>query len=213
VRVIQAHSGPRMLTVSAALPMTTFRWLFAAAAACALFIVIFAFRAGGPERAQPQPPSPAQRVESANPLMPAKPAAAGSAPVATPVVGGGAAPTPAQAVSQILEAIHQASISYDAKELPKIQPHLIHPDAEVRAAALEGVLVLGDAAGAPLLRRAASTLKDPREAVKYLEAADYLELPSGSLLAGKKKAGSPAKDEARKDGQAPARIPFRPNRD
>lgn len=211
MRGIQAHPGLRMVTVSAALPMTTPRWILAAAAACALFIVIFAFRAGGPERAQPA--TPAQRVESANPLMPMKPAAAGSAPVATPSVGVGAAPAPAQSVPQILEAIHEASISYDAKELPKIQPHLIHPDAEVRAAALEGVLVLGDAAGAPLLRQAASTLKDPREAVKFLEAADYLELPSGSLLAGKKKAGSPAKDEAKKDGQPPARTPFRRNRD
>lgn len=213
MRGIQAHPGLRMVTVSAALPMTTSRWILAAAAACALFIVIFAFRAGGPEHAQPQAPSPAQRVESAKPSLPTSQAAASSGTVATPAGGSGAAPAPAQAVPQILESIHEASISYDAKELPKIQPHLIHPDAEVRAAALEGVLVLGDAAGAPLLRQAASTLKDPREAVKFLEAADYLELPSGSLLAGKKKAGSPAKDEAKKDGQPPARTPFRRNRD
>ncbi len=133
---------------------------------------------------------------------------------ATAAPGGASIPAaPAQSVPQILEAIQEASISYDAKELPKIQPYLIHPDPEVRAAALEGVLVLGDAAGSPLLRQAASTLKDPREAVKYLDAAEYLELPSGSLLAGKKKAGSAAKDEARKDGQPPARIPFRRNRD
>ena len=189
------------------------RWILVIAAAGILIVVIFAFRAGGPERVQPQTTAPAQRVESANPSLPTSQAAAGSGPVATPAVGVGAAPAPAQAVPQILEAIHEASISYDAKELSKIQPHLIHPDAEVRAAALEGVLVLGDAAGAPLLRQAASTLKDPREAVKYLDAAEYLELPSGSLLAGKKKAGSPAKDEAKKDGQPPARIPFRRNRD
>ena len=193
--------------------MTTSRLILLGALASGLSIVIFAFRAGGPERAQPQAPSPAQRVESAKPSLPTSQAAASSAPVATPSVGVGAAPAPAPAVPQILEAIHEASISYDAKELPKIQPYLIHPDAEVRAAALDGVLVLGDAAGAPLLRQAASTLKDPREAVKFLEAADYLELPSGSLLAGKKKAGSPAKDEPKKDGQPPARIPFRRNRD
>lgn len=189
------------------------RWILAAAAAGGLFIVIFAFRAGGPERAHPQAPSPTQHVESATPSVPTSQAAASSASVATPAVGVGAAPAPAQSVPQILEAIQEASISYDAKELPKIQPYLIHPDAEVRTAALEGVLVLGDAAGSPLLRQAASTLKDPREAVKYLDAADYLELPSGSLLAGKKKAGSSAKDEAKKDGEPPARIPFRRNRD
>lgn len=189
------------------------RWILVVAAAGTLCVVIFAFRAGGPERAQPQAPSPAQRVESASPSASQSSAAASTAPVAKPAVGVGGAPAPAQSVPQILEAIQEASISYDAKELPKIQPHLIHPDAEVRAAALDGVLVLGDAAGAPLLRQAASTLKDPREAVKYLDAAEYLELPSGSLLAGKKKAGSPAKDEAKKDGQPPARIPFRRNRD
>lgn len=186
------------------------RWILAAAAACGLLVVIFAFRAGGPERTPPQAAAP--RVEATPAPAAAGSTTAGASPAAAPAVN--ATPAPGgQAVPQILEAIHEASISYDAKELPKIQPHLIHPDPEVRAAALDGVLTLGDAAGVPLLRQAASTLKDPREAVKYLEAADYLELPSGSLLAGKKKAGSAAKDEARKDGSPSARIPFRRNRD
>lgn len=186
------------------------RWILAAAAACGLLVVIFAFRAGGPERTPPQAAAP--RVEATPAPAAAGSTTAGASPAAAPAVN--ATPAPGgQAVPQILEAIHEASISYDAKELPKIQPHLIHPDPEVRAAALDGVLTLGDAAGAPLLRQAASTLKDPREAVKYLEAADYLELPSGSLLAGKKKAGSAAKDEARKNGSPSTRIPFRRNRD
>ncbi len=188
------------------------RWILAAAAVCGLLVVLFAFRAGGPDRTPPLPAAAAPREAASRASAPTDTPSAGASPAAAPAVAVTPAPV-AQAVPQILEAIHEASISYDAKELPKLQPYLIHPDAEVRAAALDGVLVLGDAAGAPLLRQAASTLKDPREAVKYLDAAEYLELPSGSLLAGKKKAGSPAKDEAKKDGQPPARIPFRRNRD
>ncbi len=188
------------------------RWILAAAASCGLLVVLFAFRAGGPERTPSQPAAAAPREAASRAPAPTDTPSAGASPAAAPAVAVTPAPV-TLAVPQILEAIHEASISYDAKELPKIQPYLIHPDVEVRTAALEGVLTLGDAAGSPLLRQAASTLKDPREAVKYLDAADYLELPSGSLLAGKKKAGSAAKDEARKDGSPSARIPFLRNRD
>jgi hypothetical protein len=184
------------------------RWILAAAAACALLVVFYAFRAGGPERATSQPVAAKPREEAPAAPAPTSTTTSKAASAVAATVTATAAPA-AQAVPQILEAIHEASISYDAKDLPKIQPYLIHADPEVRAAALEGMLVLGDAAGAPLLRQAASTLKDPREAVKYLDAAEYLELPSGSLRAGKKKAGSPARDEARREGQLPARIPFR----
>jgi hypothetical protein len=78
----------------------------------------------------------------------------------------------------ILEAIHTASISYDPAELPRIQPFLTHPDPEVRAAALNGMIVLGHASGAPLLRDAAKRTANPLEAAELLKKADYLELPS-----------------------------------
>jgi hypothetical protein len=77
-----------------------------------------------------------------------------------------------------LEAINQAAITYSADQLPAIAPYLNSPDPELRAAALDGVVLLGNAAGAKLLRNAASNLTDPAEIVKFREKADYLELPS-----------------------------------
>lgn len=88
---------------------------------------------------------------------------------------------------KILEVIDEASVSYDAAELPKIQPFLLHADPEVRKAALEGMLTLGDAAAAPMLRTAAKLALTPEEAQAMTEAAAYLELPSGSMLKMKPK--------------------------
>lgn len=180
---------------------------------CCLIFVFIAFRAGGPERTPIKSGAKKLREELPPSLTTTGTANATEVTAAVTLVTTPPAPG-GQAVPQILEAIHEASISYDAKELPKIQPYLIHPDREVRTAALEGVLTLGAAAGSPLLRQAASTLKDPREAVKYLEAADYLELPSGSLLAGKKKkSGSTSKAGTPSKGEPSPRIPFRSKKD
>jgi len=84
----------------------------------------------------------------------------------------------AAAKQGMLEAIHLASISYDPAELPRIQPYLTHSDPEVREAALNGMVVLGHAAGAPLLREAAKRTINPIEAAELLKKANYLELPS-----------------------------------
>jgi len=78
----------------------------------------------------------------------------------------------------ILDSIHEASIQYEPEQIPVISRYLVHPDQEVRTAALNGLIVLGERAAANNLREAAKQLEDPREAVTYLDAADYLELPS-----------------------------------
>lgn len=157
----------------------------------AVAAVITAFVAGAPEKPEPQ----TARKNAQQTAMPAAPLPAGSrilsarpnaavphteyrsppASVATPE---SPAPTSKEAIAA---AIHEASITYDAKELPKIQPYLLHPDPEIREAALNGMLVLGDAAASPLLRAAAKQIASPEEAAKMLEAAGYLELPSASL--------------------------------
>lgn len=82
----------------------------------------------------------------------------------------------------ILKEIEQASVTYDAKALPDIEPYLLHPDPEVRQAALNGMLILGDAVAGPLLRKAAEKAPTPKEAVAFQEAADYVELPAGSFV-------------------------------
>jgi hypothetical protein len=85
----------------------------------------------------------------------------------------------------VMETIHDFAVTYDAKELPRIQPFLLHPDREVRKAAIEGMVLLGDAAAAPMLRSASRLAPSPEEAVAMNEAAEYVELPSGTLIGAK----------------------------
>lgn len=86
-----------------------------------------------------------------------------------------------QTTRALLEKIHDASVTYDPQQLPIIAEFLLHDEAEVRKAALDGMIVLGDSAAAPLLRQAALSAPTPQEAVALEEAADYMELPSASL--------------------------------
>ena len=67
--------------------------------------------------------------------------------------------------------------SYDATSLHLIEPSLYSEDPKIRAAALNAVVVLGANEGGAVLRKAADKTKDPKEAVKLLENADWLELP------------------------------------
>ncbi len=82
----------------------------------------------------------------------------------------------------ILNEIEQASVTYDSKALPLIEHYLLHPDPEVRLAAMNGMVVLGDAAAGPLLRKAAEKAPTPKEAVALAEAAGFVELPSGTFV-------------------------------
>lgn len=97
-----------------------------------------------------------------------------------PVTSQGPIPDSAEK-QRIIDAIQLASVSYDPAELPRIQPYLTHPDPELRQAALDGTIVLGHAAGAPLLRDAARRTANPSEAAELLNKADYLELPSAPI--------------------------------
>ena len=109
----------------------------------------------------------------------------------------------------LLSKIEQFAVTYDAKALPEIEPYLLHPDPDVRAAALNGMIILGDAAAAPLLRKAADKAPSPKEAVALTEAADYVELPSGTFIPKERAAPGTRKprDEAKKE---PARRRLTP---
>jgi hypothetical protein len=84
--------------------------------------------------------------------------------------------------SILLEEINDAAVMYDPAYLPAIQKHLLHPDQEVRKAAINGMIVLGHREASPMLREASKLAPTPYEAVAMLEAADYLELPSASMI-------------------------------
>jgi hypothetical protein len=78
---------------------------------------------------------------------------------------------------EALAFLHDTSVTYDPAELPKIQPYLLSPDAEVQQAAVDAMVVLGDAAAAPMLREASRQTMDTDMVMEMLKAADYLELP------------------------------------
>ncbi len=153
-------------------------------------LLFYAFTAAGPE-AKPNAKAPEVSAPSSKVLEPAHSADAPRASISTPAF---AAPLTLESAARqtILETIQTASISYDPVELPRIQPFLTHPDPEVRAAAFNGIVVLGHAAGAPLLREAAKRAATPQEAVELLSKADYLELPSAPIGSRIKKAGARA---------------------
>ena len=80
-----------------------------------------------------------------------------------------------------IEIMQDASTSYDPKELPVIRPYLESPDPEIRDAAVDAMIVLGDASAGPMIRDAAKKVSSPEERKKMEKAADYVELPSASF--------------------------------
>ena len=88
----------------------------------------------------------------------------------------------ASTIPLIIDEINDAAVMYDPAYLPAIEKYLLHQDAEVRKSAIDGMIVLGHSAAAPLLRDASKLAPTPYEAVAMLKAADYLELPSASMI-------------------------------
>ena len=84
---------------------------------------------------------------------------------------------------EALEKMQEASVTYDAAELPIIRPYLESSDPVLRSAAVDAMLVLGDAAAGPMLREAAKNLESEDEAKQMIKAADYIELPPADIKA------------------------------
>ena len=91
-------------------------------------------------------------------------------------------PSPVIDKEKILSDLNRYACTYQASSLPQIEPYLYSKDKDLREAALNDIVILGDAAGAPILRKAADQSQDTAEAAELLNKANYLELPSGSLL-------------------------------
>ncbi len=114
-------------------------------------------------------------------------------------------------VDAVLDELEFAALSYDAVELPVIESYLLHPDPEIREAALDAMLTLGDAAASPMLRAAAAQAYSPHEAVELLEAADFLELPSAILPVRESRSTGQQSERIRRD--RPEIFPMRSPRD
>jgi hypothetical protein len=78
---------------------------------------------------------------------------------------------------ETLAFLHDTSVTYDPAELPKIHPYLLSSDKEVQMAAINAMVVLGDAGASPMLREASRQVMDTDVVMEMLKAADYLELP------------------------------------
>ncbi len=96
--------------------------------------------------------------------------------------------------AELIERIGDLATTYEDSQARPIAAYLRHPSAEVREAALDALLVLGSEAASPYLREAARLTADPREAVKMLEAAEYLELPSGYIPRSQRRGAAPPAD-------------------
>jgi hypothetical protein len=105
-------------------------------------------------------------------------------------------PTTPERVEEVSEIIINAVSTYVPAGAKLIQPYLLDPDPEIRTAAREGMVQLGESDGIPLLRDAASKLSDPLEIAEYHKAADMLELPSWSTTDAAKKLVQKLKEES-----------------
>ena len=84
---------------------------------------------------------------------------------------------------EALEAIGTAAASYVPDGVKAIRPWLLDADPEIRMAARDGMVQLGEADAIPWLRDAAGKLRDPAEIAAFHEAADLLALPPWSETA------------------------------
>lgn len=111
------------------------------------------------------------------------PASQPAAPVASPEIQtgetppSGAEPEPTSPQQIALDAIQELAITYDAASIPALAKFLSHADPEIRAAARDGLITLGERAAIPALQSAARTAT-PEEARALLEAAEFLALPT-----------------------------------
>ena len=117
---------------------------------------------------------PEKHRPTAPPVKPSPPSVVQAAPQP-------ASPEAAAAIVQAREAaidqMHDAATTYDKAQLSVIQPYLIDPDPELRAAAADCMIILGDASAGPMLREAAKKVNSAHEAKDLEKKADYVELP------------------------------------
>jgi hypothetical protein len=124
-----------------------------------------------PDHAPVAPVDLRSRVRHATPAKPEATAASGSASAKSR----SADPQHREAARGAIDA---AVVTYSPEGVKAIRPYLLDADPEVRAAARDGMVQLGEGDAIPLLRDAASKLEDAQEIASLQEAADLLALPA-----------------------------------
>jgi hypothetical protein len=77
-----------------------------------------------------------------------------------------------------IDRLQEWGMNNDSNSLNHILADLPHSDKEVRAAAIEAAKQFGSADAIPALKAAADSAEDTGDKIAYLEAADFLALPS-----------------------------------
>lgn len=91
-----------------------------------------------------------------------------------------AAATDPERLATARAVIESAALRYEPSAVKDIRPWLLDTDPEIRQAARDGLVMLGESDAIPFLRNAASRLTDPAEVASFHEAADLLSLPAWS---------------------------------
>lgn len=131
------------------------------------------------------PSHPSKTHGAAASSEPAPPAVAASAPVAPTTHSSQETSGSDESEDKkfaVLESLREASALYSPEGIPLIEPSLYSADKDIRQAAAEAMVILGETSGAEVLRKAAAKTQDPREASALLDKAEYLELPPARLL-------------------------------
>lgn len=102
-----------------------------------------------------------------------------TASASDPMIGAKSAPlaSPEQRATA-RQSIEEAVTTYEPAAVKTIAAFLQDPDPEIRTAARDGLIQLGEQDAIPVLRLAATRMANEAEAAACREAADYLELPS-----------------------------------
>ncbi|MCW1923000.1 HEAT repeat domain-containing protein [Luteolibacter arcticus] len=141
-------------------------------AGLALWTAFVAFTSSGPATPSPAAPeAPARK----HPQPAVKPA-----PRETRARTAAAAPADTARLATACEEIEAAAITYEPGAVKVIRPWLLDADPQIRQAARDGLVMLGESDAIPFLRDAASRLEDPAEVASFHEAADLLSLPAWS---------------------------------
>ncbi len=101
----------------------------------------------------------------------------GSDTSAPPGAEPGAAAAPLLSGEAALEAISDLAATYDAASVPALARYLKHQNPDIRSAARDGLINLGERAAIPFLQEAAKTAA-AEEANALREAAEFLALPT-----------------------------------
>lgn len=140
-----------------------------------------------PPAPEPPAPQPQDRLSTTAelpasrqvlPAISAPPPAAAATPRRALIVAGVYNPAPREGEhGPQLDHIDELATTYDAPQVAELAAYLSDKSAEIRTAALDGLIRLGAPEASPFLRAAATRSKDPHETVALLDAAARLELP------------------------------------